>query len=96
MSWDKYTMYTNIWFGVSNNKGNTFTITGTGYKVTSNHIKIGDDASILSSIFAESYLNRNDTPEGGGILVNFTDADYYFIISWNAAKKIDIMYIREY
>lgn len=88
--------YDDFELDVLNDAGRTFVITGTGYSVTSHDIKIGDDAIILSSIFPKSYLNRNDTPDGGGILVNFTDADYYFIISWNAAKKINIMYLREY
>ena len=71
--------YNGINFTIKENTVSTFRITSNKFNLTKHNIKIGDNISILKSIYPLSYENKiND-----GITLVLDDMDMFLVISYN-------------
>lgn len=77
--------YNGINLTIIENKVSTFRITNSNYKFTKHNIKVGDNISVLKSVFPISYSKKNNK----GLLLWLKDYDKNLFISYNNFNIID-------
>ncbi len=83
--------YNGFLFYAANGFVDSFEMTSENYTFTNHKIKIGDNISVLESIYPLSYASRRQHLLGGSIGLDYNDLDGYATIYFDVSNKITLI-----